>query len=914
MGTISTGVGLISGLNTKDIIDQLMSIESRPKTLLQTRIDSLNQQRLAFTDLTTRLASLKITATTLKKPSSFQNTTATSSNSNVLTATTTKNAPVGSFQFQVSRLVTTQQAITSGFSDYASAKVGAGTFTIEMGGGDLGSQTQLSQLNGGEGVRRGQFRITDRSGATTVIDTSNAISLDDVVKKINNSLDISVHAKIDQNRLVLTDLTNKTAADLTVQDLGGGHAAEDLGITNATAASVTASTLGGQDINYLSNNNLLSDLNDGRGVRRATSGTDFDITVGSTVHHVSLSSAKTLGDVISTLNKISGTDPADFTATLNGNAIQINAVNPADSITVTEVGSKAATDLGILKTGTGQINGSDVLAGIDTVLLSSLNGGQGLSLGSITLADRTNNGGNGPATIDLSGAHTVQDILDAINSAPNAKVAASLNASGNGIQIVDRSGGTGNLIIDDASGTTAASLGIKGTFDSSKTIVSGANLQRQWVTENTLLKDYNGGKGVTPGSFRITSASGNSALIDLSQSNYTNLKDVITAINSANTGVVASINAHGDGLLLTDNSGGAGTMKVESVSGTTASDLNLLGTVSGNTLDGSFEKTLDITADDTLASVQQKINNLGFGISASIINDGSGSAPYRLSLNARNSGYHGRVVLDAGSTSLQSHNLVEAQDAAVFLGGADAEKPLLVTASSNQLSGVIPGVNIELNGVSSSPVTLSITRNADSVSKQLQDFADNFNQMVDKISTLTSFDSSTNKAGLLLGDSTIQQIQSQLYGAFTSVVSSVGRYRTFADIGLTIGDSAKLTFDPDKFQTAYATDPDSVSALFTKSQTIDGNLQELGLGSKLESAITKLIDPVGGLITLTDQTIDSRTTQFQGRITQLDSLLQDKRTRLEQQFANMETILSNLQSQQSALGSLSTTTTSSSSK
>jgi flagellar capping protein FliD len=51
MGRISTGIGLVSGINSKDIIDQLMSLESRPKDLLQTRVDSTNQQRLAYTDL-----------------------------------------------------------------------------------------------------------------------------------------------------------------------------------------------------------------------------------------------------------------------------------------------------------------------------------------------------------------------------------------------------------------------------------------------------------------------------------------------------------------------------------------------------------------------------------------------------------------------------------------------------------------------------------------------------------------------------------------------------------------------------------------------------------------------------------------------------------------------------------------------
>src|SRR5947207_3357972 len=106
MGTITSGIGLVSGINTKSIIDQLIALDSRPKTLLQRRIDSTNAQKLAFADISARLTALRLSALTLKKPSVFQQSTAKSSNENVITATTSANAANGTFQFQVARLVT----------------------------------------------------------------------------------------------------------------------------------------------------------------------------------------------------------------------------------------------------------------------------------------------------------------------------------------------------------------------------------------------------------------------------------------------------------------------------------------------------------------------------------------------------------------------------------------------------------------------------------------------------------------------------------------------------------------------------------------------------------------------------------------------------------------------------------------
>src|SRR5437667_4357525 len=144
MGRISSSVGLVSGINTRDIMHQLMRIGSRPKDLLQTRIDGITQQKLAYTDLSARLTSLRINGQSLAKPSTFQGATTTSSDESVVTATATPGAPPGSYSVQVARLVTTQQIVSRGYEDFNSSKLGAGTITIGVGGGEL---TRLDDLS-----------------------------------------------------------------------------------------------------------------------------------------------------------------------------------------------------------------------------------------------------------------------------------------------------------------------------------------------------------------------------------------------------------------------------------------------------------------------------------------------------------------------------------------------------------------------------------------------------------------------------------------------------------------------------------------------------------------------------------------------------------------------------------------------
>ena len=904
MGRISTGIGLVSNIDYRSIIDQLMTLEARPKEQLQARIDKATERKLAYTDLSTRLAGLKLTATTLKKPSTFQAATAASSDDDVLTATAANGAAVGNYQFSVARLVTTQQSVSAGFADFNTARVGAGTLTIEQGGGELFTQTPLSRLNGGEGVRRGMFRITDRSGATAVIDTGASVTLDDVVRQINTSLGISVRASINGDGVLLTDLTGKTASNFTITDLADGHAAADLGIV----ADEASSTIAGGDINFVGVKTLLDQVNDGRGVRRAASGADFRITArdGATFD-ITLGTARTLGDVVDAINAAGGTKiRADLPPGENGirltdtsggtGAFDVSALN----------NSKASDDLGIrTNTGSSVITGKSILAGLNSVLIASLRGGTGLPLGRISIQDRS----GATATIDLAGARSVHDILDRISNAAGVSVTASLKTSGNGIRITDDSGDTGDLVITDVNSTSAAALGIAGTFNTSVTAVQGANLQRQWVNENTLLSDYNGGRGVTPGKFKVTNAAGGTATIDLSAPGTVRLGQVIDRINAAAINVTASINANGDGLLLTDTSGGAGKLEVEDSNSTTATDLNIKGVAAATTIDGSFEKTVTVDATDTLAAVQQKINALGFGVSASVINDGTGMAPYRLSMTARNSGRDGRVVIDGGTTSLQPRNLVEAQDAAVFLGSPDAPDPLLVTAGTNQITGVIQGVTLELHGVSDKPVTLGVTRSPDKLIEDLTAFTESFNELAGKLTELTKFDVDTKERGLLLGEGAVQTVETLSYSMFTGVVPTAGRFRVLADVGLKLVSEGKIEFDEQKFRQAYAADPQAVERLFSDSESVtEGTppkttIKGLGIGWLMESSFTRLIDPVDGVITRENKTLDEKTAGFQDRIDNLDKLLAQKRARLERQFADLENVLANLQSQQSALNS-----------
>ena len=436
-------------------------------------------------------------------------------------------------------------------------------------------------------------------------------------------------------------------------------------------------------------------------------------------------------------------------------------------------------------------------------------------------------------------------MLDTINNAATTGgigVTASLNSAGTGIQITDNSGGTGNLVVGDADAEqTATALGIAGTFDATVPPSTARNLQRQWVNENTSCRNYNGGKGVAPRHVHDHQRRRQHRHRRPEPGNFNTIGDVIAAINATKIGVTASINANGNGLLLTDTAGGTGQADRQGVNGTTATDLNIAGTATdptGKTIDGSFEKTIAVNAADTLADRpeqdpaarlrrrrqhhQRRVGRLALPPVAD---------------RDRTPGRAGRFVFDAGTTSLQTHDLVKAQDAAVFFGGGGACQPLLVTSSTNQLTNVIPGVTVEPGRRQRHAGDAERRPRPDRIAHAVQTISsrDSTRVVDDDHQAQLSFDTTTNTAGLLLGDPTTQSVQEQMYRSSTpssKAPAGTGRWRTWASPSPT---AASLKFDQNNFKAAYATDPTAVGNLFTQAKT--------GLGTVLTNSMNRAGGP-----------------------------------------------------------------------
>ncbi len=758
-------------------------------------------------------------------------------------------------------------------------RAGTGDFRITAGGGDtsftvslsdfLDDTTRLEQLNSGNGVRMddgtgrppGIIRITDRSGTSAEIDLSSARTIQDVITFINEA-DVGVRATRANNYLMISD-TTETPEDqrraLKIEDVSG-FAARDLGI----AGEVDKQTLTGSDI--------------------------FRIA--------------TVGDVIRAINYAEGNE-GEVTASLSGNGIRLtyNTIG-GGGITVEGVElpdgtlTHTAADLGLAGEHSGlSAQSRDLIAGLNTVLLQSLNGGRGVALGSIRISDRA----GAQTVVDLAGAQTVQDVLDRINSsAGTARIRAQINNAGNGIAIVDETGMTSGAIrVEESGSTTAADLGLLG--ETADGVHDGDNVQLQYISEATRLEDMNYGQGVRAGKMRLTNSQGAGFTINISEQ-LTTLGDIIRQINAFSDAshVVASINEQGDGIVLTDSAGGEERLRVDDEDGGTAVDLHIAGAAKDGEsfIDGTMELSIDIDADDTLNDVVAKINDAGGRISASVLNDGSGSSPYRLTLTSDVSGSRGELIFDAGATGLATQTLVEARDAVFFLGDGTSPNPIVVSSSSNSVSDVIEGVTLNLIGTSDDPVSISVTQDLERIVADLKSFVSTYNDVQDRIDEYTAFDPETETRGVLLGDATVRRIQDRLSRAvvqpYDAGPSALNR---LFDVGVRLTSGARLEFDEETFRDAYAERPEIVEQLFTDDED--------GIGAVLEEMLDEITRSSDGLIDRQNATLQKREDDLNSRIETTKALLEGKRALLERQFQALETALAQLSQQQSSLSALS---------
>ena len=196
--SLSVG-GLVSGLDTNDIIDQLKSIQQKPILKLQRQEADYQVQLSAYGNLQSALSGLKSAMDELDSVSDLTSFSASSGDTDLFTVSAAGNAVPGSYSITVQQL--------AGAHKLASKEAGA--------------------FSGEEPVGKGTIHLKVGSRGTVDIGVSATDTINDVAQAINDA-NAGVRATVifDGSKYFLTLTTEETGEEnvinLTVDDTGDG--------------------------------------------------------------------------------------------------------------------------------------------------------------------------------------------------------------------------------------------------------------------------------------------------------------------------------------------------------------------------------------------------------------------------------------------------------------------------------------------------------------------------------------------------------------------------------------------------------------------------------------------------------------------------------------------------------------------
>lgn len=314
----------------------------------------------------------------------------------------------------------------------------------------------------------------------------------------------------------------------------------------------------------------------------------------------------------------------------------------------------------------------------------------------------------------------------------------------------------------------------------------------------------------------------------------------------------------------------------------------------------------------TLADVRSAINAANKGVTASIINDGSGS---RLVLTSNDTGEvnglrisvtddDGNNTDAAGLSALAfdptvasgpGRNLTQlsaATNASLTIDG------LPITSASNQLTTAIDGVTISLTGTTSGPARLTVGRDTAAISTSIQGFVKAYNDLNKTTRDLTFVDTTAKSAGKLQGDSSVLMVQSRLRALVTeSSADAASPTQRLSDVGIAMQKDGSLVVDQAKLDKALASDLAGVVSLFDGTGTTASSIvvSTGGIAGKLNTLLQDFLNTDGVLSQRTSalnasiKRIDEQQSRFEIRMTQVEK-------RYVQQFSNLDRMLAGMNS------------------
>lgn len=320
------------------------------------------------------------------------------------------------------------------------------------------------------------------------------------------------------------------------------------------------------------------------------------------------------------------------------------------------------------------------------------------------------------------------------------------------------------------------------------------------------------------------------------------------------------------------------------------------GTYSSATFTSNGSGTTNITIDgtnNTLQGIRDAINAANIGVSATIVNDGSGT-PYRLALTSNNSGVSNSIKIttsggDGTINNMLAYDPAGTQNLNQTIAAQNAEfkvNGIAISKSSNTVSDAIQGVTLTLSKLTTTPATLTVARDMTAVNKAVSGFVEAYNALASQIKTRSAYGNANTQSGGLAGDGTVRLMLNQMRDIFNTAASG-GTLTSLAQVGVSHQTDGTMKLDSSKLNSAMTNNFSDVTNLFSSAT---------GFVTRLDAWSTSVLSPGNGLIATRTDSLNTSIKGYNDQISRLETRMTSIQKRYTTQYSNLNLLLNSMNS------------------
>lgn len=244
------------------------------------------------------------------------------------------------------------------------------------------------------------------------------------------------------------------------------------------------------------------------------------------------------------------------------------------------------------------------------------------------------------------------------------------------------------------------------------------------------------------------------------------------------------------------------------------------------------------STNNTLQGIRDAINKANFGVTASIVSDGSTGTPFHLVLNSSATGANSNMKItltgdgadpaDPAVVALLAYDPAGVQNLSQKTAAQDTKavvNGIPVTSSSSSITGALEGISLTANKIGSA--SLTVARDTSTLTTSINGFVKAYNDLNNQIKGLNGYNAETKTGGVLLGDSTVQTLQTQLRKQLTSAITGLegSKLTSLSQVGIAFQKDGSLALDSGKLQKAITSNFGDIAGLFAAvGRTSDSNV------------------------------------------------------------------------------------------